>query len=245
MTGAHPDVEIGGICDSSGYILSVLGKYTGMPTYPSMESMLQAQRLDGVVVSTPSHLHAPIVREAAAAGVHIFCEKPFCLDADDGRELAELTAGQGLVTQVGYHNRFVAAFAEVKRLLDAGAIGQVTHVLAEAYGPVVLKPQGSSLAVETHRGWRLALRLRSPSPQPAELVLRRAQPGTRDRPRQGVLPGDRRRGVQHAVVPRRGDRSAVGQLERRVTAQDDHEGDHLGHPRPDLRRPPGVPGLPA
>jgi predicted dehydrogenase len=44
------------------------------------------------------------------------------------------------VGQVGYHNRFVGTFAEVKRLLDAGAIGKVRHVHGEAYGPVVLKP---------------------------------------------------------------------------------------------------------
>ena len=46
------------------------------------------------------------------------------------------------MTQVGYHNRFVGAFQEVKRLLDAGAIGPVNTALAEAYGPVVLKPAG-------------------------------------------------------------------------------------------------------
>jgi predicted dehydrogenase len=48
------------------------------------------------------------------------------------------------VTQVGYHNRFVGPFAEVKRLIDAGAIGSVTHTLGEAYGPVVLRPKGST-----------------------------------------------------------------------------------------------------
>ena len=48
------------------------------------------------------------------------------------------------MTQVGYHNRFIGAFQEVKRLLDAGAIGTVSHVLAEAYGPVVLKAKGTT-----------------------------------------------------------------------------------------------------
>ncbi len=48
------------------------------------------------------------------------------------------------MTQVGYHNRFVGAFREVKQLLEAGAIGEVTHVLGEAYGPVVLKPKGGT-----------------------------------------------------------------------------------------------------
>jgi predicted dehydrogenase len=49
-----------------------------------------------------------------------------------------------LVTQVGYHYRFVGAFDEMKRLLDAGALGAVTHVLAEAYGPVVLRRKGGT-----------------------------------------------------------------------------------------------------
>ncbi len=54
--------------------------------------------------------------------------------------------------QVGYHNRFVGAFSEVKRLLDAGAIGTVTHIHAEAYGPVVLKPKGSTWRTQRSEG---------------------------------------------------------------------------------------------
>ena len=66
------------------------------------------------------------------------------LEVGKAELLAGLAAERGLVTQVGYHNRFVAAFQEVKRLLDAGAIGEVTHVMGEAYGPVVLKPKGKT-----------------------------------------------------------------------------------------------------
>ena len=58
--------------------------------------------------------------------------------------LTALSRERGLVTQVGYHNRFVGAFREVKTLLDAGAIGEVTHILGEAYGPVVLKQKGGT-----------------------------------------------------------------------------------------------------
>ena len=56
------------------------------------------------------------------------------------------------MTQVGYHNRFVGAFAEVKRLLDMGAIGRVTSVLAEAYGPVVLRDKGSTWRSKREEG---------------------------------------------------------------------------------------------
>jgi predicted dehydrogenase len=141
---AHPDVEVAGICDSTGYLLSVLSKYTGVNTYPDLDSMLKEQHLDAVVIATPSWLHAQMVRQCLTAGLHVFCEKPFCLDPLESAELAALAESGNLVTQVGYHYRFVGAFQEVKRLLDAGAIGRVTQVLAEAYGPVVLKPQGGT-----------------------------------------------------------------------------------------------------
>lgn len=58
--------------------------------------------------------------------------------------LAELAREKGLVSQVGYHNRHVGTFREVKRILELGVLGRVTHVLAEAYGPVVLRPKGGT-----------------------------------------------------------------------------------------------------
>ena len=144
MLNAHPDVSVVGVCDSSGFMLSVIGKYTGLETYSSMDSMLDEQELDAVVISTPSSLHASMVRTALDRDLDVFCEKPFCLDEKDSEALTRLAREKGRVTQVGYHCRYVGAFQEVKRLLDLGAIGEVTHILAEAYGPVVLKPQGAT-----------------------------------------------------------------------------------------------------
>jgi predicted dehydrogenase len=152
ILGAHPDVDLVGICDSSSYLLGVLGKYTGVPTYSNYEKMLDEARPDFVLIATPSSLHARMVRSAIERGIHVFCEKPFCLTEGEGAELAADARARGLVTQVGYHNRFVGAFQEVKRLLDAEAIGEVTHVLAEAYGPVVLRPSGGTWRSKSSEG---------------------------------------------------------------------------------------------
>jgi predicted dehydrogenase len=141
---AHPEVELAAVCDSSGYMLGVLKKYTGVATYSDYEAMLREVELDAVLIATPSRTHATMVRSALERGLHVFCEKPFTLSVTDADELSSLARQRGAVTQVGYHNRFVGAFAEVKRLLDAGAIGTVTHVLGEAYGPVVLKAKGGT-----------------------------------------------------------------------------------------------------
>jgi scyllo-inositol 2-dehydrogenase (NADP+) len=141
---AHPDVDLVGVCDSTGYILDVLSKYTGAATFSSVDELLRTAKPDAVVIATPSHLHASMVRKALERNIHVFCEKPLFLDPRDNDELTALAAERGLVTQVGYHNKFVGTFGEVKRLLDAGALGTITNVTAEAYGPVVLKPAGRS-----------------------------------------------------------------------------------------------------
>jgi predicted dehydrogenase len=140
----HPEVELAAICDSSGYVLGVLKKYTGVAAHSDYERMLRDVDLDAVLIATPSRMHATMVQAALERGLHVFCEKPFTLSERDGERLAALAREKGLVTQVGYHNHFVGAFREVKRLLDAGAIGKVTHIIGEAYGPVVLKPKGGT-----------------------------------------------------------------------------------------------------
>ncbi|MGL6071277.1 Gfo/Idh/MocA family protein [Craterilacuibacter sp.] len=144
MINAHPNVQVAAICDASGYVLDVLEKYTGLQAFSDYERMLREVALDAVIIATPSAMHAPMVRAALDRGLHVFCEKPFCLDDADGEALTRQALHSGVVNQVGYHCRFVGAFQEVKRLLDLGVIGEISHVQAEAYGPVVLKPKGSS-----------------------------------------------------------------------------------------------------
>jgi predicted dehydrogenase len=144
IANAHPDLEVAAVCDASGYVLGVLNKYTGVATHTDYERMLREVKLDAVLIATPSRTHAGMVRTALERDLHVFCEKPFTLRVSDAAELTTLARDKGLVTQVGYHNRFVGTFAEVKRLLDAGAIGKVTHALGEAYGPVVLKAKGGT-----------------------------------------------------------------------------------------------------
>ncbi|MFS0900886.1 Gfo/Idh/MocA family protein [Mycolicibacterium litorale] len=152
IINAHSDVKVVGVCDSSSYILDILGKYTGVSTFTDLGRMLDSADIDAAIVSTPSKFHSSMVRECLERGIHVFCEKPFCLDPAESRALAELATTKGLVTQVGYHNRHVGTFSEVKRLLDLGVLGTVTHTLGEAYGPVVLKPKGGTWRSKKEEG---------------------------------------------------------------------------------------------
>lgn len=141
---ALPGVEVVGVCDSAQYLLDVMAKYTGLATFTSVPRMFDSVRPDAVIIATPTGSHAELVRSALERDIHVFCEKPLALSAAESEELSALAEERGLVAQVGYHNRFIATFQELNRLLAAGAIGEVSHMLAEAYGPVVLKPTGST-----------------------------------------------------------------------------------------------------
>ncbi len=140
----HPDLDVVGICDSTGYVRDVLAKYTGLSCYDDFDRMLAQTKPDVVVVAVPSRLHASILEKALTAGAHVFCEKPFVLEVPDGERLVALAERGRLVTQVGYHCCFVRAFQEAARIVASGALGRVHHVRAEAYGLVVLRDKGST-----------------------------------------------------------------------------------------------------
>ncbi len=141
---AHPQVEIVGVCDSSRYVLDVLNKYSGLPTYSDYGRMVDSVAADAAVIATPTRTHYDLAMTALKAGHHVFCEKPLALSVEQSAALTAEAAARGLVGQVGYHNRFVGSFQEVKKLLESGAIGPVSHALVEAYGPVVLRSKGST-----------------------------------------------------------------------------------------------------
>lgn len=137
-------VRVVGVVESFGYLADVLSKYTAVPTYGDLDSMLAQVTPDALVLATPSASHYDMVRAALERGIHVFCEKPLTLSSAQSADLAQRAAQAGLVTQVGYHYRYTATFAEVKHLMDDETIGPVSHTLAQAYGPVVLREAGST-----------------------------------------------------------------------------------------------------
>ncbi|WP_425992859.1 Gfo/Idh/MocA family protein [Brevundimonas sp. TWP2-3-2] len=149
---AHPEVDLVAVCDTVGYLLDGLSKYTGLKTYTDFKKLLAEVEIDGIILATPSASHVDMVRACLEKGIAVFCEKPFTLSPQESYELAALAASKNLTNQVGYHYRFVGTFLEARRLLRHFVIGKISHVLAEAYGPVVLKPKGSTWRTQRKSG---------------------------------------------------------------------------------------------
>jgi scyllo-inositol 2-dehydrogenase (NADP+) len=139
IANALDDFEVVAVCDNSKLVTDVLSKMTGLKGFNDYGEVLELKDLDAVIIATPTIAHEPMIRKALDRGLHIFAEKPLTLDAAASLELAGQAAEKGIVAQVGYHNRYVGTFAEAARLLKTGALGKVSHALAESYGPVVLR----------------------------------------------------------------------------------------------------------
>lgn len=152
IANAQPDVEIAAVCEPSGFVTAAVEKHAGLSCHKDHRKMIDAVPLDCVFVTTPTRFHFDMVHYALSAGLHVFVEKPFCLNPEDGKKLVELAGQKQVVNQVGYHNRFIGTFREARRLLEANGIGEVYHVLGEAYGPVVLKERGMTWRSESSEG---------------------------------------------------------------------------------------------
>jgi predicted dehydrogenase len=144
IVGAHPDVDMVAVCDTSSLVLDAFRKFTKVKTFTDFQKLVSETTPDFVVIATPTKYHYPMVKFGLEQGLHIFCEKPFTLVASQGKELTEIAIRKGLVNQVGYHNQFIGTFRELKRLLAQNVLGKLVHFSGEAYGPVVTKEKGST-----------------------------------------------------------------------------------------------------
>jgi predicted dehydrogenase len=152
ILGAHPDVNLVAVCDSSSLVIDGFKKYSRFECFTDYKKMINTMNLDAVFVATPTKFHSEMVEYALRKNLHVFCEKPFSLNAIEAKSLTGLAKKENLVNEVGYHNRFIATFNEMKNLLSYNAIGQVYHFIGESYGPVVLKEKGGTWRSEKGSG---------------------------------------------------------------------------------------------
>lgn len=100
----------------------------GLPLATDLDAVLDDPAIDAVVLATPHSLHEGQVVAAAAAGKHVFCEKPLGLTrASAARSVAACEAA-GVVLGVGHERRYEPAMVEIKRLIDGGALGTIMHI---------------------------------------------------------------------------------------------------------------------
>jgi predicted dehydrogenase len=110
----------------------------GLALAGAYEDLLRDPGVDAVVLATPHSLHAQQVIAAAAAGKHVFCEKPFTLTKADAEAAAAACAEAGVTLGLGYNRRFHPEMTALRERVRTGALGTILHVEATMTFPNAL-----------------------------------------------------------------------------------------------------------
>jgi predicted dehydrogenase len=103
----------------------------GIRMLPDYAAVLADPAVQAVVLATPHAQHAAQCIAAAAAGKHIFVEKPFTLAKADAEAVVAACAKAGRVLALGHNRRFLPAVAEMRAMLADGRLGRLLHVEAQ------------------------------------------------------------------------------------------------------------------
>ncbi len=116
-------------------------EYKGCEAYLDFERIMERKDIDGVVVVTPDHWHAPISVMAMRSGKDVYVQKPMTLTIREGRIMSDTAKQYGSILQVGSQQRSERAFRKAAEIVRNGWIGKV-HT---AYASLGEFPQPRSL----------------------------------------------------------------------------------------------------
>jgi predicted dehydrogenase len=101
----------------------------------SFEALVGDAEVDGVVIATPHSSHLRLIEQAAAAGKHVFVEKPLALTTRDVRAAIDATSKAGVVLQVGYQRRRQPTNRKIRALIEGRSLGTLIQLEGNQSGP--------------------------------------------------------------------------------------------------------------
>ena len=87
--------------------------------------LLARDDVDLIDCCVPNHKHEEIITAAAAAGKHVYCEKPLSMDVAEGQRIVAAVEKAGIKTQMTFNFRFYPAITRAKQLIDEGFVGNI------------------------------------------------------------------------------------------------------------------------
>lgn len=131
MANAAGGVEWAAVCDAWDVRRDKTEAHIGssVAKYADYRRLLERKDIDGVIVATFDHLHAPITAAACRAGKDVYVEKPMTSVPMQGHEIVSAVRESNRVVQVGVQQRSIAHFVEARqRFFDSGMLGRVNLV---------------------------------------------------------------------------------------------------------------------
>ncbi|MDZ4769840.1 MAG: inositol 2-dehydrogenase, partial [Chloroflexota bacterium] len=132
-----PDARLAGVTDIDTNAASALADSLGAAIYPDATALLADDTIDAVAICSATDTHAALIAQAAAAGKHIFCEKPIAADLDAIDSALAAVERAGVTLMIGFNRRFDPNHQRIKRAIESGEIGSphLLHIVSRDPAP--------------------------------------------------------------------------------------------------------------
>jgi myo-inositol 2-dehydrogenase / D-chiro-inositol 1-dehydrogenase len=117
-----------GVVDALEPVARAVGERHGVRWSTSLDELLPEAQ--GVVIAAPTAFHSELVERAAAAGRHVFCEKPLGFDIERAERAVATARAAGVELQVGFQRRFDPGWLGLRDALEAGELGELALLRA-------------------------------------------------------------------------------------------------------------------
>ncbi len=101
--------------------------YPGVRVTADANEVLRSSQIDAIAVVSPVWTHYELAKEALENGKHVFVEKPFTTNREQGEELIELARKKNLKIMVDHTFLFTGAVRKIAQLLDEGSLGKLYY----------------------------------------------------------------------------------------------------------------------
>ena len=126
-----PSNKLVAVMDKNPISAKATGEKYGVPYFTDEREMLEAVTADAVYISTPVFCHYEQAMLALSFGMHVFLEKPVCLDSKKSRALLESFRAAGKQLSIGYMMKYHSLHEKAKALIAEGGIGNVNSLRAQ------------------------------------------------------------------------------------------------------------------
>lgn len=127
------NIVYNGVCDIFDVEAEIASKTVSMDghqvrKYHDWKDLVYADDIDGVIIATPDHWHAPMAIEAAKAGKHVYVEKPLTHKIQETYDLFDVVKKTGITLQLGHQFRQTESYGKARELIRKNVLGPVTMV---------------------------------------------------------------------------------------------------------------------
>ena len=122
----HPSITVTAVIEPAKGVHNDI-RAVGLEPLDHIDAALARDDVDAVILTTPNPVHEEQVTACAAAGIHVFCDKPLGLTAASARRSVAAVEKAGVQLGIGHERRFEPAMVALKAAIDAGRLGTIMH----------------------------------------------------------------------------------------------------------------------